>query len=101
MIDAVLLAHLAEVDEQVRLAVLPGHVWRVHLEAVEVRTRADDVDVLRSKAAALHGDLLVAFVSGDDDVSRPECHPLEEQQATVHKSGGAPNLASYISGDRS
>ena len=83
VIDAVLLADLTEIDQQVGLAGPVRRVGVMDAESREVGAGADDEHVRRPLAAPLHGDALVALVGGDHDVRGTHALPLQPQQAAM------------------
>ena len=80
VVDPVLLADLAEVDEQVALALAPGRVGWVDGQALEVGTGAHHVHVAGRLPAPLDRDPPVALVGGDHQVGRLERLALQEPQ---------------------
>ena len=92
VIDAVLRADLAEIDQEMPFALPIADIGRKAAEPAEIRAGADHDDVLRRPPAARGGDQLMALIGGDDDVGRPHALPLEPQQAAVEQPVRAPEF---------
>ena len=101
VIDAVLLADLAQIDQQVAFALTPGWVGRIDRESAELRAGSHDIDVLRALSAAGDGDLLVTLIGGDDDIGHAETSASRATAGHRRMRPPPPNFARYISGDRS
>jgi len=85
VVDAVLLADLAEVDDEEAPPLRPGGDAPMHREPVEGGPGADDMDVGRLLAAAGGRDRFVALVRRDHDLSDAERHPFEPHQAAEQR----------------
>src|SRR5438128_870939 len=78
MVDPILLADLAEIDEEMTLPLAPSGVRIEYAKAREIWPGTHDEDHVRRLRAARQGDLLVAVVGRDDDVGDLEGSALEE-----------------------
>ncbi len=79
-VDALLLAHDADITDQVLAPFLERRIGRHHLHAREIGTRAHHEDVLGIHSAARERDAAVGLVGGDHHVGGLERQAFQPRQ---------------------
>jgi len=86
IIDPILLAHLAEIADQVGAALPQLRIGLDRMELVHIRTGAHNKDILRFFMAALQGDIAVGFIGNQDHPGGLESQFFEQKQCMVEQS---------------
>src|SRR5271165_2590591 len=68
-VQAILYAHGTDITDEIRLAVLQSRLGRDWSKCPEVRSVADNEDILRIKATSGHGAVPVSAIGNHDDVA--------------------------------
>jgi hypothetical protein len=84
-VDALLLAHHADIADQVAPPVLEPLVRRADAHALEARSAAHHEHALGRHAAALDGDAPVGLVGGDGHIGAAECPALQPEHQAVEE----------------
>ena len=88
-VDAFLLAHDADIADQVLAAVFQRRIRRHLLHAREIRAGTHHEHIVRVHAAARQRDVAIRLVGGDHHVGGPESHALQRQQQFLAEAAPA------------
>src|SRR5262245_7677417 len=86
MINAVLLADLTQVNDEITFASVPCRILFKELKSGQLRAGTNHEDFARLLATPVYCNMLVTLICCDDDFSSLECKPLKKQQRPINNT---------------